>query len=211
MKNTISCTLVLCTVFFAPQKIAAEPSSPTQTQPAAIDSELPFDRLFTTPQERKALNSQRRIHGFINPTSGQDNADEEKKLKQANTYQPHESIKFSGVLIRADGQQQVWINGKLANDQPGFKTKQIIQGDKQHSATIKIPLRANQAILKPGQVWVPTSKKVGESYLLLNTPKKEALSVTPEEASPVTPEETSPATPENESPKVNTEPTTTTQ
>ncbi len=138
-------------------------------------SDLSFGRLFTTPEQRKTLDEARHRGGLTRPQIT--GVDESPVLTPSEVnnriIQP---LKLSGVLLRADGQHQVWVsggNGRLEN--PAFNHK--ILGDILQSANVKVPLQGvnHVAILKPGQVWIPNSQRVEESYRLA-TPKQAVVS-----------------------------------
>lgn len=144
-----------------------EPQEKQAKQPIRLTSDLPFERLFTTPQQRSALDSARR-HGSLRREPQISGVDENLTTApmQAN-HQLAQPFKLSGVLLRADGQHQVWVSGESGKrESPTFNRK--ILGDISQSATVKVPLQgSNQAaILKPGQVWIPDNRRAEESYRL---------------------------------------------
>lgn len=129
-------------------------------QTVAAD-ELPFGRLFTTPQQRQALDEARRTGGTIRPqVSGVDESSTAPTI--INTPQP---IKLLGVLLRADGKNKVWLSGG-SNTFENTVNNRAIVGNISQSANVKVPLRGfnNAAILKPGQVWSPTKGRAEEAY-----------------------------------------------
>lgn len=154
-----------------------------------------FGRLFTTPKERARLDLQRQQRGFSEPISADISADTTGSQTTRVAAQP-QSFKLSGVLIRADGQQQIWINGKL---QPQIKNSSNARSSQNvlTSASLKVPIKPQDRYitLKPGQVWSPYSSKTTESYLLpvrkppqieapvtvkKSAPKKEAIQKQPD-------------------------------
>lgn len=126
-----------------------------------------FGRLFTSPQERARLDLQRQQHGFSKPIITDISADHTDTNAASMPAQP-QSYRLSGILLRADGQQQVWINGKL---QPLQKQRGVSSNQKNSmpsSATLRVPVKQqDQSVqLKPGQVWSHNNHKTTESYLL---------------------------------------------
>ncbi len=152
---------------------SANPSSSDHQNQSV--GELPFGRLFTTPEQRKTLDEARRRGGLTRPQiTGVNESSVVTPAEASNRVV--EPLKLSGVLLRADGQHQVWAsggNGRLEN--PAFNHK--IWGDILQSANVKVPLQGanHAAILKPGQVWIPNSQRVEESYRLA-TPKQPTVS-----------------------------------
>lgn len=126
-----------------------------------IVNEAPFGTLFTTPQQREALDKARRSGGTIRPqVSGVDENSTTSPI--ANTPQP---IKLMGVLLRADGKNKVWLSGG-SNTFENTVNNRAIVGNISQSANVKVPLRDgnNAAILKPGQVWSPSKGRAEEAY-----------------------------------------------
>jgi hypothetical protein len=137
-------------------------SAPIPLKSPPLTSEVPFGRLFTTPLERQAMDDARRHGKAVHPqVSGVDEAAAANKKSEAleSAVRQPQTVKLMGVLLRADGQNKVWISG--ASDHK-------IEGDKQQSAKIQVPLHSlnSAAILKPGQVWNPTRGHAEETYLL---------------------------------------------
>jgi hypothetical protein len=137
------------------------------SQQTKIAKDVSFGRLFTTAEQRKALDEARRRGGL---TRAPQIAGVDEKATDASaqtTHQIAQPFKLSGVLLRADGQHQVWVSGESGKQEnPDFSRK--ILGNSLHSANVKVPLQGNNraAILKPGQVWLPDSDRAEESYRL---------------------------------------------
>ncbi len=130
-------------------------------------TQVQFGRLFTSPQERALLDLQRQQHGFSKPIITDISADPADTNAASMPAQP-QTYRLSGILLRADGRQQVWINGKL---QPVQKQRGVSSNQKNSlpsSATLRVPVKQHdQSVqLKPGQVWSPNNRKTTESYLL---------------------------------------------
>lgn len=131
-------------------------------------TQVQFGRLFTSPQERALLDLQRQQHGFSKPTIITDISADPADTNAASMSAQPQNYRLSGILLRADGRQQVWINGKL---QPVQKQRGVSSNQKNSlpsSATLRVPVKQqDQSVqLKPGQVWSPNNRKTTESYLL---------------------------------------------
>lgn len=144
--------------YWISQSCLAAPSS-LQDQAAA---NAQFGRLFTTPAERQRLDAQRQKYGFSTPAITTIDTDSKSDVSIEPASQ---SVKFSGLLLRADGQQQVWINGKL---QPQKARNYAPINTAVPASAIKVPIyKQNRSLsLKPGQVWIPDNRNIIESYLL---------------------------------------------
>lgn len=164
---------LLIVYLWQPLHSAAANEATGQRQTLSPDiPEGQFGRLFTTPRERALLDAQRQQHGFSEPLITSVEVASTSDIAPVDTQQ---SIKLSGILLRADGQQQIWINGKLQPQQKKINIKQNTKAVMPTSATLKVPIqKQNQhTTLKPGQVWVLGSRKTTESYLLPESrPKK---------------------------------------
>lgn len=157
----------LC-IFAADNSVEHNENASTQGKlNSAAVNKAQFGRLFTTPKERALLDLQRQQNGFSKPIITSVEVDAKGSDAAPVEAQP-QSFKLSGILLRADGQQQVWINGKL---QPLQKKNGVRQSGNMvmpTSAALKIPIKKQDqyTTLKPGQVWNPNSRKTTESYLL---------------------------------------------
>lgn len=122
-----------------------------------------FNRLFTTPQQRQILDEWR-AHGGLKKSHVSGTDENKADLEIEPVVDPGQPVKLSGILMRADGRNAVWLNGSL--EKPTEGSAHTIRGSKLQSASVKVPLRANEpgAILKPGQVWVPDGQQVKEAY-----------------------------------------------
>lgn len=135
---------------------------------------LPFGRLFNTPEQRLQLDHLRHSE----PVSSDGGV-----ADTAGAGQAFENVRLSGVIIRADGQQMLWLNGQL-QQQSQRAPKHSILGVGQHSQTLRVRLGAPGRVLKPGQVWQPGNKGVQEGYQL---PPVRPVTATPDEpAAPAT-------------------------
>ena len=110
-------------------------------------------RLFTTPQERAALNAER-----SKPTSTETDGEKLPLPKFPAT------ITLNGLIVRSQGPSTVWINGKNEMYQPGFK----VEINQRTGITVPISLQLSQSqrivSLKPGQTINTLDGKVKESF-----------------------------------------------
>lgn len=139
----------------------ASPKGEAKSHETTKRQDASFGRLFTTSAQRHALDEARHNGGYARShISGVD----ENSNREAGAVP---LIKLSGVLMRADGQHQIWINGVSQTNQTNHN-KRIIVGSILQSASVKVPLRGShsEAILKPGQVWIPTKRRMEEAYQL---------------------------------------------
>lgn len=143
----------------------------------ALAENLPFSKLFTTPQEREYLN---KIRTGEQSTTEKIivNTNDEKKDKVLDksprlpvgstieeaqkTAQKNKAISLSGYILRADGGQQIWINGQKIKPNQSInavvnassKTDVIIKtGDK------KIPLNVGQRWQQENNTVIDVYKK----------------------------------------------------
>lgn len=130
-----------------------------------------FGRLFTTPEERRALDKLRHAGktnhkvatvgksklppvSISNAVSDVQSKDQGKKIG---------SVHLSGVILRSDGEKEVWVNGQLLSPASGLGAvvgkKQTVLlkkgGEEQLDSRIK---------LKVGQKWLPHVNKILDVY-----------------------------------------------
>jgi len=140
-----------------------------------------FGRLFTTPEERHRLdklragkqsiiNTKERIKGLGTVkgkpegiVSIENNVSANSKDVGHKKNQNNLSLHLSGVIVRNDGQEEVWVNGKLLSSNNGLdaviskkNTVLLKKGNQENSPS--------QAKLKVGQKWLPYSNKVIDVY-----------------------------------------------
>lgn len=114
-------------------------------------------RLFTTPKQRAVLDNIRRKPGY--------KMRRKKKSSSANNT-VRKGLEIDGVVIRDDGKNTVWINGKsnlkTNSPQAGVHVQQSrISSD---SVTVTISNPNKRITLKPGQSIDPVTGRVRESY-----------------------------------------------
>lgn len=146
---------------------ASLPAQQQINQQTTTTKDASFGRVFTTPEQRKSLDEARRRGGLTRAPQIASVDDKATDVPVQTKQQIAQPFKLSGVLLRADGQHQVWVSGESGKrENPDFSRK--ILGNTLHSANVKVPLQGNNraAILKPGQVWLPDSDRAEESYRL---------------------------------------------
>lgn len=128
--------------------------------PAAAD--YPFDRVFTTPEERRALDAYRR-DGELLPEQDAASSDGTGGAEVPET----EKVRFSGYLLRSDGRQTVWVDGQSTVSSSEVGNAGAIHG-RVHRGEEALQFRARREArkLKPGQVWLLNEDRVMEGYEL---------------------------------------------
>ncbi len=129
----------------------------------------PFGRLFTSPAERKALDTIR-IRG---PEEKIDDT-----VTQVETSQPPpiDAVTYSGFLRRADGKYMLWVN-RTSDLSAGTRlTDTTIKFDRQNSAVFHSG--NERRILKPGDTWRIPADEIDAVYV--KRPGAEIISKDPE-------------------------------
>jgi hypothetical protein len=113
-----------------------------------------LQRLFTTPQERAALNAERSKPPPplpIPPTAKRSKPPPTtSEQKHPSTPKSPSYITFNGLIIRSDGQPTVWINGSNDLFQQGF-TVELEKIADDLSVPIVLSNSKQRIFLKPGQ------------------------------------------------------------
>lgn len=109
---------------------------PLQTM-AQQYSEQSLKTLFTTPQERQAIDSDRRS----NRTSG--------NQAQAGPS----SIQLNGIVKRSNGKSVVWINGQNTIDSTNVEGYKIYSNAIDAGNKIPVMVDGKTIYLKPGETW----------------------------------------------------------
>ncbi len=115
-------------------------------------------RLFTSPDERRALD-QLRYHSKIDLTLSLPDTD--AGLSEDDTFQP-EGIRLNGLVYRKNGKSTAWINdsntfeGNLATDYLEVRPYDI----KPNSVRIKLHDNPNPIRIKTGQTYDPVENRV---------------------------------------------------
>lgn len=125
-------------------------------------------RLFTTPKERAQLDKIRRNTGL----SKQGSEGQVKMEQQPNTDSLN--VNVNGVVIRSDGKNVVWVNGKsklmdrTAND---LKLNTSDLSKQKIEVPVSVPHR--NITLKPGQIYDADTGSVVEAYQLKEDHKQQ--------------------------------------
>lgn len=117
-------------------------------------TEYPFERLFTTADERRQLDQARQQGKVSNEFSP--GVDAPILLKAARR-----EVRLSGFVRRADGKNMVWIDGK--SELSAGKDDTTAAHGRVISKSLQVPLQFERrsATLKPGQVWILNETKNG--------------------------------------------------
>ena len=115
-----------------------------------------FGRLFTTPEQRAVLDKMRR-HPY-DMRAG-------KKLDE-NAAVVKKGLVINGVVVRGDGKNTVWVNGKnnFKTNKPEVGVEVRSQNIKSDSVTITLFNLNKRVTLKPGQIVDPVTAKISDSY-----------------------------------------------
>jgi len=134
----------------------------------AVPMALPgaeLGRLFTTPQERAALDKLRR-EGH-KPVAAPEELAPAEQPEQIPEAQPPEPITVNGFVRRSDGANTVWVNGVNSLegefDSQGFQVDtRRIRGDR---VRVTVSGRPGQQIeMRPGQTFDPAAGRVRDVY-----------------------------------------------
>ena len=132
------------------------------------ETSAPFLSLFTTDHQRNDLDQKRAVY-----------------YKQIDPSQPSniepviiQDVVITGMIIRADGTQVVWVNDEIIDNTSSSKNSSVKFQKNQTSITIKDSNQSKK--LKPGQVWDKKTNKVIESYSYIPEPITDKKSITNE-------------------------------
>jgi len=135
----------------------------TLSAPAVSAEE--FGRLFTSPQERRQLDTLRQNQPDAALEPG---LILEQPNKNASDELPTQ-IKFSGYVKRSDGQYMVWVNGISALSGSNLPVDRVRFSKDSNKAILET--NAYRASMEPGQVWSLDDNSVAEGYLSNRKPK----------------------------------------
>lgn len=132
---------------------------------AYSDRLYPFGKLFTTPNQRSILDSQRYLElgdGLNTPTT-----------EPEFMADPVNRIKLSGVFIRSDGTQMVWINGRSELSDGGVAHDVMVLPSERNKESAMLTVDRKIKTLKPGQIWVLQGNQLKEGYEYAPLPPKD--------------------------------------
>gem|GEM_PF-3058297 len=152
---------------------------------ATVFSEsLPFDKIFTTSQERKALDQLRaQKNTTVDSNASLSPVDIESAIKEmasnsdsllkgsrnigsaykgstSNKISASQKISLSGFIVRSDGQQKIWLNGKELSQEKSLDAK-VSSSDKKD---VILTAGEKTISLKVGQKWLEKSDTIIETY-----------------------------------------------
>lgn len=130
----------------------------------------PFSRVFTTQQQRHDIDLARRAAAKISREMQEEKTPTVLPISTDNkTMHLPEQVRFSGMLIRSDGKNMAWFDGRsvLSKDKP----KGTVASRKISKHRLKVPVRVKSKYtsMKPGQVWLVDEGRVEENYLIPDT------------------------------------------
>lgn len=118
-----------------------------------------FGRLFTTPEQRRALEALK-----LNQETPNEAPELEAQIVAAPTpVNAPSELRFSGFIQRSDGNYAIWINGQSAlsyQDSPVTEAQFLAEDQ----AMLRVGKQ--QALMKPGQIWSLESNTVREGYYI---------------------------------------------
>lgn len=135
---------------------------------ASAQSELSFNRLFSTPAQRANLDSsrQRLIQGLDTPEQIDAEEIQEDRIAKATTLQELllPRAKYNGLIIRESGRADYWVNGKSTREKTELG-KELKSHTHRHGKRITIDVAENERIhLYPGQVFSFERDRKFEGY-----------------------------------------------
>jgi hypothetical protein len=137
--------------------------------PAAAQERL--GRLFFTPAQRASLDVARSQRARAALST--------EKTEEVTAAPVPQTITYSGVLRRSDGNTTVWINNQPVHDRESAGAAAIVGGVRPDgSVTLQVPQSGRSVILKPGQSVELLSGAVEEA----NSRKLEASRLEPKPA-----------------------------
>jgi hypothetical protein len=105
--------------------------------------------LFTDSQQREKLEAVRR---------GTYMEEAEKNSRVSN-------IRIDGVMIRSDGKNVVWVNGRSTLDgMPVEGVKVNAEAADRNSHKVPVTIEGKRVYVKPGQVWSEGTGQVTDNY-----------------------------------------------
>lgn len=155
----------------------------TAASGTVLAEEAKLGRLFFTPAERAALDTQRKLAGEManRPV---------RKDTDAPKAPPPKMVTLNGVLRRSDGETTIWVNGQPVHEQ--FRDVDVMPGSiSREGVAVQLPGSGRRVKLKVGQSVDSATGEVEESY-------RRALET--EEAGPAADSVATPAAPVRESP-----------
>jgi hypothetical protein len=115
-----------------------------------------FGRFFTTPEQRAVLDKMR--HHPHHKRAG--------KKPTKSVAVAKKGLEINGVVVRGDGKNTVWVNGKsnFKTNFPEAGVEIVSRNIKSDSVTITLSNLNKRVALKPGQILDPVTGKISDSY-----------------------------------------------
>lgn len=152
----------------------AEPLSPDAMHTffrVDINELYPFSRVFTTQQQRFEIDLARRARAKDGVQTTLPSADGTPSEASSEPEIP-EQLRFSGMVLRADGKHMVWIDGRSELSKVPPEGKVEVKRLKNGRLEVPIEVQSKLTLMKPGQVWLVEEGKVEEGYLVPKAPDK---------------------------------------
>ena len=128
----------------------------TPSLPAMAQQQEPLGRLFFTPAQRSSLDIAR---------SQRARATLSTERTEETAAPVAQSITYSGVIRRSDGQTTVWLNGRPVEDRELAGNAAIVGRVRPDGAvTLQVPQSGRSVELKPGQSVELLSGTIEEAY-----------------------------------------------
>lgn len=119
--------------------------------PASAES---FGTLFTTPEQRAQLDS-----AMVAAHSPHMTSDNSEPLAAVNM----QSIRLDGILVSSRGKKELWINGQPTSSGTPTGIQQALIGN-HGRATIHLDHASTSHSMKPGQLYLPATGEIRETY-----------------------------------------------
>ena len=135
----------------------------------SFSDDLPFDKIFTTSEQRSSLDeirAQRNIKGLSQKSDDLNTkekviiAKRPKRLAVPEKVVESKKISLSGFIVRSDGKQKVWLNGKELNTEESLDAMVSTKGKRD----VILTSGGKKISLKVGQKWLEKNDTIIETY-----------------------------------------------
>lgn len=128
----------------------------TAVSGTVLAEEAKLGRLFFTPAERAALDTQRKLAGEMANRPVRKDADTPKAP-------PPKMVTLNGVLRRSDGETTIWVNGLAVHER--FRDVDVMPGSiSREAVAVQLPGSGRRVKLKVGQSVDSATGQVEENY-----------------------------------------------
>jgi hypothetical protein len=140
-----------------------------------------FGSLFTSPQQRNALDQQRTNGGNFSEIQ----PSQPKQRLSPTTAQPAKQVFFNGYVIRKSGPGTAWANHQVVTGNKDKSARQDgisagLNNIKGTSVPVKPSARSRSVRLQPGQILNQETGEITESYYQTGSTMQTNHSVKPE-------------------------------